>query len=767
VFGIEARGMGQGRSPKIDLKKTKLSHDHENLALIYHRIGPLYEQRSRLREAEMILQESLRVYEAMYGKQHTKYAQVLLNLASVHRRQKQFALAEQELGEVRPILGDEQHFHRARAALLADQGQFAEARVEYLETLRLLERSHGERAIHNIYLFQSLVFVEQALKHPDALAHAKRLLDLWQYHVRLLPGFASEKRMLAFLEDDSSIDHLISMALAQPASVPHQEAALTWVLRRKGLILETLCHMREDWLLVDHDPGLSDKAERLRSLREQWANLSVRGPGVGDPADHDRQLKELRREVDRLQAELHRSLAQKRPERFRTANEADVASLRRRLPPGAALVEFVRYTPFNYDYRAAAGQRPWLPARYAAFVVTAHAHQSVRLIDVGAASALEEKVSALRQAIDGFPAARRSGGSEMALEAAYHRHAQALYNQLLAPLRPAIDSASTLFLVPDGCLHAVPFAALVDDRDRYLIESYRLAYLSSGRDLFRPAATAQGRGTVIVADPELKLSVARRLELLPPTLTQQDPATALAVRGPAGRDSRGGYDPLPHARKEREDIETALKSSIWGPTEAFVGEDALEERLKAVRSPRLLHLATHGFFHEKPEPGNPVAAAGASGEARLRAADNPLLRSGLVLAGAGARRDKVPEGVRLEDGWLTAEEVALLDLRGTDLVVLSACESGRGDVRSGEGVYGLRRAFFYAGARTLVATLFKVPDEETRPQMKAFYQKLAAGQGKLEALHQAQLEALRGRRAQNQGVSHPFYWASFLLIGEP
>jgi CHAT domain-containing protein len=120
----------------------------------------------------------------------------------------------------------------------------------------------------------------------------------------------------------------------------------------------------------------------------------------------------------------------------------------------------------------------------------------------------------------------------------------------------------------------------------------------------------------------------------------------------------------------------------------------------------------------------------------------------------------------VDDGYLTAAEVGQLDLRGTDLVVLSACESGLGDVKAGEGVYGLRAAFFYAGARTLVTSLFKVPDEETVPLMEAFYKGLKAGKGKSESLYAGEREIIR-RRREAKGAAHPFYWASFILVGDP
>ena len=165
--------------------------------------------------------------------------------------------------------------------------------------------------------------------------------------------------------------------------------------------------------------------------------------------------------------------------------------------------------------------------------------------------------------------------------------------------------------------------------------------------------------------------------------------------------------------------------------------------------------------------GSPAEAEegrGGMALARLRAMRDPMRRSGIVLAGANAVEEADQAGV--EDGWVTAEEISLMNLRGTDMVVLSACETGLGDVRLGEGVFGLRRAFLNAGARTLVTSLFEVPDAETRALMRHFYEELAKGTNKLDALHAAKT-MLRKERLEKNEAAHPFFWASFILIGDP
>jgi CHAT domain-containing protein len=192
----------------------------------------------------------------------------------------------------------------------------------------------------------------------------------------------------------------------------------------------------------------------------------------------------------------------------------------------------------------------------------------------------------------------------------------------------------------------------------------------------------------------------------------------------------------------------------------LIGARATETAIKGKRAPRVLHIATHGFFlHDQTlqrRPPGGLAQIGGSGSVfgPSLSTENPLLRSGLALAGANRRESGA------QDGILTALEVAGLDLWGTELVVLSACDTGRGKVVVGEGVYGLRRALVIAGAESQLVSLWEVDDEATRELMEAYYARLAAGEGRSEALRRVQLEMLG-----SEEYSHPYYWASFIPIG--
>jgi CHAT domain-containing protein len=223
----------------------------------------------------------------------------------------------------------------------------------------------------------------------------------------------------------------------------------------------------------------------------------------------------------------------------------------------------------------------------------------------------------------------------------------------------------------------------------------------------------------------------------------------------SGDLQRGGLQPLPGAQVELRQVSSLLTKYHW-QVKTYSGEDALEERVKQVQGPRVLHLATHGFFLPDEER---------SKGSRPTGTEDPMLRSGLFFAGANRVISHVPSlPADLDDGVLTAYEASGLNLQGTELVVLSACQTGLGEVKNGEGVFGLRRALQEAGAESVLMSLWAVPDRETQELMTLFYGKWLSGMDKHEALRAAQLEMRRGVKAR-YGHDLPFYWGGFVLVG--
>jgi CHAT domain-containing protein len=215
------------------------------------------------------------------------------------------------------------------------------------------------------------------------------------------------------------------------------------------------------------------------------------------------------------------------------------------------------------------------------------------------------------------------------------------------------------------------------------------------------------------------------------------------------------FTPLAGTAAEAQALQSLLRLDAQN---VLTGNRATEASLRDLHGPRILHVATHGFFLNDQDMAAVFKPSGPNSDAlpSMVGGENPLLRSGLALDGANARHSDTTD-----DGILTAAEVAHLDLLGTQLVVLSACETGVGTVQTGEGVYGLRRALVLAGAQAQLASLWKVADMATQELMVDDYQRMLDGQGRSEALRAAQQTMLG-----NPARQHPYYWAAFIPIGD-
>jgi CHAT domain-containing protein len=329
------------------------------------------------------------------------------------------------------------------------------------------------------------------------------------------------------------------------------------------------------------------------------------------------------------------------------------------------------------------------------------------------------------------------------------------------PLESALGASHSIYVSPDGVLNLVSLGLIPSSDGKLLLEKHDLHVLTSTKDLLRQAPGTSSDSAVLVGNPRFNLTAEeQRAALLQVGRETAAPVLVASVNpSSALRKSRegGALDPLPGTAVELEAVRTLLEQKKW-QVRVYADSAALEEAVKRARSPRLLHLATHGFFLGEQAYAGDAAADVNPG------LENPMMRSGLFFAGAerALLGSRPPEG--LEDGVLTAYEAAALDLQGTDLVVLSACETGLGQVRNGEGVFGLRRALQIAGARAVLMSLWAVPDRETQELMGLFYEKWLAGAENHDALRAAQLE-MRERVRARYGKDLPHYWGGFILVG--
>ena len=419
-----------------------------------------------------------------------------------------------------------------------------------------------------------------------------------------------------------------------------------------------------------------------------------------------------------------------------SATPSQMASV---LAPDALLIEMIRY-PHRLD-----GTR--IEDRYGALVIASN--EEPKWISLGGANAIDENIELYRKSVryESSPRnvqAYNESERDSTNESALHLILRSLHDQVWMPIEKALPAGSkTMILSPDGALNFISFATLLNAKDEFLIEKYSIRYVASGRDLLREGEGSTTELLAVFGDPDFRSQ--------PKLIARSEENRVLAMRSSEMPDfETAPLTALPGTNKECTGLNAKAKA-LGKPTEVFLGAHASEAQLREINSPRILHLATHGFFlpeskdeHDGDEaqndPGTPVILK------------NPMHRSGLALAGAEntlaawAKNQVTP---RDNDGIVTAEEVGALKLRGTWLVVLSACDTGAGEAKAGEGVLGLRRGFIQAGAQNLLMTLWSISDETTVQIMLDFYDRAFASGNAPQSLQDVQREWLVKLRKEN------------------
>ena len=714
-------------------------------------LGGLYSVQQDAR-AEDVLLRALNRCETLHAPDENCAANTLAYLAVVARDRGDNAKAEtynlRALALREAIVGTDHPdlipMLNSLAAVYNAAGDQARALEMHVRALRIAE--HTLPPYHRFALLSTgnIASIHAAAGNIAAAIDFQRRADaIVEQQLTLNMAVGSERQKLAFVRGVSErTDRTISMHLREAPGNPDAGAlAARVVLQRKGRVLDAMTDMLASARQRVTDPHDQALLDQLNTTIARLARFALNAPEGHDPDAHRRQIKEL--EAEKRTSRRSRS-ARVTPSSARSRNRPPwrrCSPRSRKTPRCSSSPSFARSIPKRLHADA------YGPPRYAAYVVRKNA--APRGVDLGPAQAIDESIAALRLALRDVT--RRD----------LRRRARALHEQVLAPLQAAIGGARRVLISPDGDLNLVPFDALIDARGRYAIERYAITYLTSGRDLLRMQVPRASRSApVIVANPLFGEPAPSRSTLASRASSARMAARAVARAGqrgsPIGDDLSSVYfTPLAATASEGRAIK-----ELFPEATLFTGRRATTAALQRMEAPRLLHIASHGFFlHDATENMPPSSPAGSARGTRAMSAtvkvENPLLRSGLALAGANLTRD--PN----DDGILTALEASGLNLWGTKLVTLSACDTGVGEVRNGEGVYGLRRAFVLAGAETLVMSLWPVSDYVTREMMTAYYSGLREGLGRGDALRHAKLAMLKRQRRQ-----HPYYWASFIQSGE-
>jgi CHAT domain-containing protein/tetratricopeptide (TPR) repeat protein len=738
--------------------EKNLGPENPNIAICLDNLAMVYAKQGRLEDAENLHLEALAIREKSLGPEHPDVALTLDNLAALYSKQARFSEAEsfqQRSLSIRKAAQGPEHPLVATdmynlANIHYEQGNYSAAESLYQEALAVIERKLGPYHPQISKTLGSMAILSVSRSQIDESAMYYRRAQSGRRHfVKYVFSYASEDQKMRYLEEYPLVDHSLYSAALLNDSDDLRKMALEMALYGKGAILDAISAEREAAYL-SYDNVVREMAQSHSRICGEISSVTLAGDERLGADIFRKRLGELYQLKDSLEFELSRSCSE-----FKTrmaGKEFQLEDVSEVLPNNAVLWEFLRYTPYDFNKT---GQSEDMSANPRYLVFTLDHSGSYSLKDLGDAALIDSLVGAVRRQIDQARIevfSSRAAKSEKRLM----KTTQLLYRKIFDPLKLSLGTRSNLFISPDGQLNLFPFEILCNNDGGYVIEDYEISYLSSGRDLLRyKQPHTSNRNVLTMADPNFDFHLTAELEA--EEKINAAPKPVMTIFNPVRGSSEcigARFDALPNTQVEVKAVAETLQEKAGLKVDSFSGDEASEAILKEINSPpRVLHLATHGYFCEDIDL------------VENEMTENPLLRSGLALAGANhlnSRSDRLSG----EDGILTAFEASGLNLVGTELVALSACESGVGQVKNGEGVYGLRRAFQHAGARTIVMSLWKVPDQETRELMDNFYSNWSIGLSKKRALHGSILYLIKTNREKTM-VAHPFLWGGFILAGDP
>lgn len=789
-LGILYQYMGRYDQSEALLNKAKgyrkevLGEKHIDYAASQNNLASLYEKMGRYSEAEPLYAQALALIKSNFGTRNSDYASTLNNLAGVYDNLKKYEKAEAMYNEaliiIKEIYGESHPDYSSTinnlALLLEATGKKSDAEKLHKFNLDVLKQSMGEKhpnyasAMHNYgvllarlarygdaekALSQALTLKSEILGkfHPSlattmyelAKLHAatKNYTKADEYWDKTLgthliqieeyfPSLSEKEKTKFYATIAPRFEQFNSYALIRRKSNPEYLGKMyDYQLATKALLLNSTNKVRQR-ILSSGDPGLIKQYRNWLAKKESLAkSYSMSKEEI---VKNNINLDDLATEVNDMEKELNA-----RSEIFRGVNDVKKASwidIQSRLRDGEIAIEMIRFVKFKFDSSGAYSEDS---IRYAALLLkSGDKHPSLVLLTKG--KEMENQYVKFY---------RNSIKSRSTDELSY----QAFWGEISKEL----SKSKIVFFSPDGVYNQLNINTLYNNQTKkFVADEWELRFLTNTKELLSAssAKSKPEKSIVLIGSPDFAMNTREVQKRFPGIPMDQ----ALNIE----RSGATVLDPLPGTKIEVEKIYGMLKKELW-KLDIYTEQNATEDNLKRVANPGVIHIATHGFFEADNGETN---KAKTKKKDEQEVIDNPLLKSGLYLAGSSLtilkRKNLVTateynEAGR-EDGVLTAYEAMNLSLEKTDLVVLSACETGLGEVKNGEGVYGLQRAFQVAGAKAIIISLWTVSDNATQKLMTNFYKEWMQTGNKRQAFINAQM-ALR------KEFQDPYYWGAFVMVG--
>jgi tetratricopeptide (TPR) repeat protein len=728
---------------------------NHDLAISLKNLGTFYVQQGRWAEAEPLYDRALAINEELFGdRPNDNLALSLNNLALIYKRQGRWAEAESMYDRAlvinEELFGERPNHYlegnlTSLAQLYESQGRWAEAEPLYVRAQAINEKLFGNLGHPNLVRTSiNLALFHARQQQPDkSLLLLQQAIEFENSWLKTVIAASDRQQRLKDLEQRQvNLEYLLSLTQqyfpSDPAAVT---AALNAVLSRKAQATATEAAVNQ---AIQQNPELAPDLQQLKTYKQEIADLSY---AIANQPELKDRLNTLDRQKNKLERRLGRSI----PAIDLAQQVVDRQALTSILPPAAFLVEFIRYRPYDFIHKQ------WQPARYLAFIVPPNSAEGVMAIDCGIAKDLDLAIDKFRRAyadID-FSGEHSGMGSQTVAEPPAPQGDRQFQSDLLDQLLPHLPATGTCYLATDGYLQILPFHLLKTAEDEYLGDRYRLHYLTTARDLLRHQCVPTSTNPpLILADPDYDGGIA-------PTPSTH-PKTGLQI---SDRLDGQRFDRLLINRQFGERVARSYGATCHTDIEATVN------RLERLNAPRLLFIATHGFslpahndlietiqncvgneeetilrnrsseitpafrayWQKSADAGNEwcqriVATIDDIGidlqppDLLAQPADDPMLRSGIALAGANIWRFQGQEDPQFGKGVIFADDITQWNLWGNELSVLVTCVSGLGAVSNSEGVFGLRRALGIAGAKYVISSLWNIPTKPSVLLMNKFFE---------------------------------------------
>jgi len=736
----------------LQIAESNLGKDHPNYGAMLSGFAGLYASVSCYREAEPLLKEALQIAESNLGKDHPNYGTHLNNLAELYRSMSRYAEAEplykEALRNVETTLGKNHpnygtHLNNL-ALLYQSMGRYAEAEPLYKKAMQNAETALGKDHPNYGTHLNNLASLYQSMgRYSEAEPLYQQANEVIYHNLNQSFIGLSEKEKKQYMQTFGLVfQSFHSFVLRRIANNPSiTTLSYNSTLINKGMLLQSSMNMRQN-IQQSGDSVLLQSYDQWIEYKNQLSKLytlPIKGRYVSTDS-----LESL---ANDLEKELNRGASV-----FREQSEAlqvQWEDVKHSLKANEAAIEFI-----SFRYRS---DTAWTDSTlYVALVLHAE-DEYPQMIELCTEAQLDSLLQGknMNLARQLYPSRGVKPVNPVQDKGAL------LYQLIWQPLDSLLEGVQTVYFSPSGLLHQIAFAALPYGEDSLLMDRYQLHQLSSTRIVAQESTPSQDEslsaalfgGIYYDTDTATLEAMADNIRL--------DRSISSFLPDEEMRSEQLEY--LPGSAEEVNNIARQLSNQEVA-TELFTGHAALEKQFKALgqgSSPTILHIATHGFFFPDVKDTVELKKIFTSFNEQqqvYRLTDDPLRRAGLLMAGANHAwvGETLPEG--LDDGILTAYEVSQLNLSNTNLVVLSACETGLGQVQGSEGVYGLQRAFKMAGAKNLIMSLWNVPDKETQEMMQLFYQYYLQEQLPVrEAFRKAQ-------QAMRQQNNTPYSWAAFVLV---